>query len=473
MTPPEIDPIQYDLEGILNQGVGLQPQQFEALIPRLETARSEVLKDVELLRSPEKIPVEKEPLDARFIDFPAGLLAEYAASRADSTVGKILAACDRLAQTVDLVVVIGIGGSYLGAQSLFKACCHPFHNELSRERRRGRPRLHFAGYNLDNDATQDLLEFLKSEASKDPAFRWGIVVVSKSGGTLEPTLAFRYFLSALRETRGADAGLLRRLLIPITGLSGELRRIAGELGCESVFEVPDRIGGRFSILTACGLVPAAILGVDIVKLLEGARFTTEQFKKLAVRENPVLAYAGVCHLAEVHLGSQIRVMSVWCEALETLGYWYDQLLSESLGKDGRGATPLTTVNTRDLHSRGQQHQQGRHDKLITNVFVSQDRRSPLPIGTVSPDIGDLNKLAAKTMGDATHAALLGTNQAYRDAQRPTADLRLPRVDEASMGQVYQMLMLATVVEGRMIGANPYGQPGVENYKRNMRSILGY
>ena len=132
MTPPEIDPIQYDLEGILNQGAGLQPQQFEALIPRLEAARSEVLKDVELLRSPEKIPVEKEPLDARFIDFPAGLLAEYAASLTDSTAGKILAACDRLAETVDLVVVIGIGGSYLGAQSLFKACCHPFHNELSR-----------------------------------------------------------------------------------------------------------------------------------------------------------------------------------------------------------------------------------------------------------------------------------------------------------------------------------------------------
>ena len=144
-----------------------------------------------------------------------------------------------------------------------------------------------------------------------------------------------------------------------------------------------------------------------------------------------------------------------------------------MGKDGRGATPLTTVNTRDRHSRGQQHQQGRHDKLITNVFVTRDRRTPLPIGMVSPDIGDLNKLAAKTMGDATHAALLGTNQAYRDAKRPTADLRLPRVDEASMGQVYQMLMLATCVEGRMIGVNPYGQPGVENYKRNMRSILGY
>jgi glucose-6-phosphate isomerase len=151
--------------------------------------------------------------------------------------------------------------------------------------------------------------------------------------------------------------------------------------------------------------------------------------------------------------------------------WHDQLLSESLGKHERGALPLTVVNTRDLHSRGQQHQQGRRDKIITNLVVDQGQREPLAIGRSDWDQDKLNELADKTLADVLTAALKGTNQAYGADNRPTADLHLSSLDEHTLGQVFQMLMLATHVEGRLIGINPFGQPGVEAYKKNMNAIL--
>jgi glucose-6-phosphate isomerase len=164
-------------------------------------------------------------------------------------------------------------------------------------------------------------------------------------------------------------------------------------------------------------------------------------------------------------------MSTWGKRLEAVGFWYDQLLSESLGKQERGAMPLTVVNTRDLHSRGQQHQEGKRDKLVTNVIVDGGARQPQKIGRSEFDQDGLNELAEKTIVDVLKAATAGTNKAYRDDNRPTADLHLPKLDEFTLGQLFQMLMLATVVEGRLIGINPYGQPGVEAYKKNMNAIL--
>jgi glucose-6-phosphate isomerase len=154
-----------------------------------------------------------------------------------------------------------------------------------------------------------------------------------------------------------------------------------------------------------------------------------------------------------------------------LGFWYDQLLSESLGKQGRGATPLTVVETRDLHSRGQQHQDGARDKMINNLVVKSPRLPPIAIGMADRNEDDLNALSRKTYPELMQAALEGVNQAYRDVARPTADIILPALSEHTIGQLMQMLMLATVVEGRLIGVNPYGQPGVEAYKKNMQKIL--
>jgi glucose-6-phosphate isomerase len=213
------------------------------------------------------------------------------------------------------------------------------------------------------------------------------------------------------------------------------------------------------------------LGLDVVALLNGAAAMNARFKAAPPGNNPVLDYVGVCHLMELLRGAHVRVLATWGKGLEAAGFWYDQLLSESLGKQEKGATPITVVNTRDLHSRGQQHQEGRRDKLITNLIVDRPRREPLSVGRSELDQDQLNSLAQKTLPDIMAAAIEGTNLAYADDRRPTADLHLPRLDEAALGQLFQMLMLATVVEGRLIGVNPYGQPGVEAYKRHMNAIL--
>jgi glucose-6-phosphate isomerase len=220
-----------------------------------------------------------------------------------------------------------------------------------------------------------------------------------------------------------------------------------------------------------GLLPAAIMGLDVVQLLEGAVAMNEHFRTAAVGENVVLDYTGICHLMEVRRGCLVRLLSTWGKRLEAFGLWYDQLLSESLGKQERGAMPLTVVNTRDLHSRGQQHQEGRRDKLITNVIVDNCQREPVALGASDFNQDQLNELADKTLPEILDAATRGANQAYQDDSRPTADLHLPLLSEHVLGQVLQMLMLATVVEGRLIGINPYGQPGVEAYKKNMNAIL--
>jgi glucose-6-phosphate isomerase len=284
-------------------------------------------------------------------------------------------------------------------------------------------------------------------------------------------VAFRLLRQAIELYYGADSDECRRYIVPITGETGRLRDLAVNLGYANVFPIPDHVGGRFSIFTAVGLVPAALLGLDLKQLLEGAADMTERFRDEPFGNNPVLDYTATCHLFEREQGMTTRVLSTWGARLEALGFWYDQLLSESLGKQELGATPVTVVNTRDLHSRGQQHQEGRRDRLITNVIVESPSQEPLSVPAYPDDADRLNALAGKSIPELLSAAIVGTNRAYADAERPTADIRLPCLNEYAMGQLLQMLMLATAVEGRLIGINPYGQPGVEAYKRNMQQIL--
>lgn len=488
MPNTRVEPLRYDPSGVVSAYGASFSQALDDLAPALESARSEVIAETAAWQRGEAPPPLKTPLDAGFVDLPERLLADYnGPNRAQSELHRVITAARRLAESVDRAVVLGIGGSYMGARALFEACCHPYWNELSRAQRHGCPRLYFEGNNLDNDAMQGLLDLLTREAGIDAqaadaqaadavARRWGIVVISKSGGTLETAIAFRTFLAAL-ERSGGDAS---SLVVPVTDLGRDsktndykslLHRLTADLGCRDTFEVPDGVGGRFSVFTAVGLLPAALLGLDVVKLLEGAAAMNRHFREAAVEDNVVLCYVGVGHLAETRHGATIRALSTWGKSLEAVGLWYDQLLSESLGKHGRGATPLTVVNTRDLHSRGQQHQDGRPDKLITNLIVERVRQDRLKVESREADRDQLNWLAGKTVPEALDAATKGTNLAYNNVGRPTADLVLAQTEEASIGQLLQMLMLATVVEGRLIGVNPYGQPGVEDYKRNMKRLL--
>jgi glucose-6-phosphate isomerase len=479
MAAKNIELLNYDPRGAMLPGYGLCQEDVEQLGPWLEAARREVLEDEKLWASGKKPPVHKLPLDAGFMRLPERLLEAYGKDRDGSELGQILATAQRLREEVDRVVVLGIGGSYMGARALLESCCHPYYNEQSRADRGGYPRIYFEGNNVDNDGLQGLLDLLGNGQATSVDDRWGIVVISKSGGTLETAVAFRLLLDALRKSTGGDDKRLAQLVVPVTGTAqdpatkkhSKLFELAKAIGCGDMFDIPDGVGGRFSIFTAVGLLPAALLGIDIVALLQGAAEMNKHFASARPGENVVLDYVGVGHAMEQRRGATIRILSTWGKGLEAAGLWYDQLLAESLGKHEHGATPLTVVNTRDLHSRGQQHQEGRRDKLITNVIVDACHRDRLAVPKSAHDQDDLNKLAGKSIPEILQAAISGTNQAYREARRPTADLHLPRLDPATMGQFFQMLMLATAVEGRLIDINPYGQPGVEAYKKHMTQNL--
>lgn len=457
--------LKYNLDGTLIGSGGLESADLEKLAGPVAAARDEVLADAQAWASGASVPEAKQPLDAGFHLLPNRLLDELAAAGEASQLGRIQASADRLAELVDRVVVLGIGGSYMGARALLEACCHPYYNQVAPTLRSGRPEIYFEGNNVDNDAVQGLLDLLAGETGD-----WGVVVISKSGGTLETAAAFRIFLRELTESV-SDASDLGKYVVPITGASGKLFDLATAIECEERFPVPDGVGGRFSVLSAVGLLPAAVMGLDIEALLTGAAEMNEHFATALFEDNMVLQYVAAAHAMEQKHGADIRILSTWGKRLEAVGLWYDQLLAESLGKEERGAMPLTIVNTRDLHSRGQQHQEGKRDKYITNLIVEQGSRKPLAIGESDNNQDGLNELAGKTLPDVLSAAIAGTNQAYHEDNRPTADLVLPQLDEQHLGQLLQMLMLATVVEGRLIGINPYGQPGVEAYKTNMNAIL--
>ncbi len=448
-------------------------EQWSQVHQPLLAARDEAYADISIMQSG-SIPADKDPLDAGFINYPQNLLDEYARDKNNSLVGRMLTSAEILKSQLDRLVVLGIGGSYMGLRAIYEALFNPYHNELDRPSRGNIPKLSFEGNNVDNDAIAALLSLLKTcDDPQDLMKRWGIVVISKSGGTLETAAAFRIFREALENYYGADSKEAKEFVVPITGDVGKLRDLSNLKGYPVTFPIPDGIGGRFSILTPVGLHPAAAMGVDIVAMLEGAASMTNLVKTADLGQNPALDYVAVCHIMEKAHGMTTRILSTWGKKLEAVGLWYDQLLAESLGKEEKGAFPLTVVNTRDLHSRGQQHQEGIRDKIITNVIVEQSTHSDVTIPQVSDpqDKDQLNKYAGKGMPEVMQAAIKGTNKAYADVDRPTSDLMIPKLDAHALGELFQMFMLATVIEGRLLKINPYGQPGVEAYKQNMNAIL--
>jgi glucose-6-phosphate isomerase len=422
------------------------------------------------------VPAELKPVDAEFIDLPQKTLDNHRRKGEASELGRILTTAARLREDADRVVLLGIGGSYFGARALFEALRSSYHNELPPESRLGVPRIYFEGNNVDSDALQDLFDLLQATCV-DPEIReerWGLIVTSKSGDTLETAAVYRAIRREAAEYYGSRSGRLRDLVLPVTGSAGKLRDLFRAEGYHDndIFTIPDNVGGRYSVFTPAGLLPAAAMGLDVRALLLGAATMTRLFLEEPFERNPVLQYAGVNALMTEQFGKPTRVLAVWSKKLEALGLWYDQLLAESLGKLGRGPTPITAVMTRDLHSRGQQFQEGTRDRLINNLVIKAPRGQAIQVGMADRNEDGLNALNRKTLPDIMDAAHRGATQAYVEAARPSADIVLPTLSEHTMGQLMQMLMLATVVEGRLMGVNPYGQPGVEAYKRNMRSLLG-
>jgi glucose-6-phosphate isomerase len=449
----------------------LDPNRLRALTPQLLQVRSQVAADREL----KEVPPESRPLEAGFIDLPQTILDAYRRRGELSELGRILASAARLRSQVDRVVILGVGGSCLGAQALFQALRSAYHNELNSDARLGAPRLYFEGDGLDNDTFQDLIELLQTTCV-DPEIReerWGAVVVSKSGATLETSVALRLLRREAQDYYGSSPERWGPNFVPVTGASGRLRDLCTADGFKEsdVLTLPEGIGGAYSVFTAAGLLPAAIMGLDVRALLLGAAAMTRRFIEEPFERNPVLQYAGVNYLLGASEGKAVRVLAIWSKKLEALGRWYDQLLATSLGKQGRGPTSISSVHPRELHSRGQQFREGPRDKVINNLVVRTPRASPIQLGMAERNEDDLNVFARKSLPDFTDGALRGTCRAYSDGARPTANLFVPSLSEHALGQLMQLFMLATVVEGRLMGINPYGQPGVDAYKRDLRSYL--
>ncbi len=450
----------------------ITPVRLKALMPQLMQVKTQVATERDLVDPPPNL----RPLDAGFIDHPDKLLVDLRRNKEKSELGRIQTTAARLRDQVDKVVFLGIGGSYLGARALFEALRSTYHNELPYENRLGIPCIYFEGNNVDNDSLQDLLELLQNTCVNpdEPKERWATIIISKSGSTLETGAAFRIMRKEVSELYGPKSELLKKLIIPVTGVGeNPIRNLFHSMGYQDddIFTIPDRVGGRFSVFTPAGLLPAAIMGLDIKALLLGAVSMTKQFLEEPFERNLVLQYAAVTFLMAEELSKPIRGLALWSKKLEALGLWHDQLIAESLGKQGRGPTPLSCVMTRDLHSRGQQFQEGRRDKFIINVGVKSVKSAPLAVGMSDRNEDNLNEYSRKTLPVIMEAAHRGTVEAYSETVRPTADIMMPQISEFTMGQIMQMFMLATVVEGRLMGLNPYGQPGVEAYKRKMKAIL--
>lgn len=449
----------------------LAPARVKALSAHVMQIRSQIAAEREL----QQVPAELRPLEPGFIDLPQRLLDQHRRKGDASDLGKVINKAGRLRDLVDRVVIIGAGGSYLAGRALFEALVHTYHNELPAKSRLGVPRIYFEGHNADNDTVQDLLELLENSCV-DPDIReerWGIIAISKSGGTLETLAAHRILHNEVTKFYGPSSELLKDVIVPVTAATGKLHDLFKSYNYtdDDMLIIPDNVGSRYAACTATGLLPAAIMGLDVRAFLLGASAMTRRFLEEPFERNPVLQYALVNYLLTEEAGKPLRVLAVWSKKLEALGLWYDHVLSESLGKLGRGPTPLTIVQTRDLHSRGQQHQEGLRDRVINNLVLRAPRTPPLMMGMQDHNQDELNALNRKSIPDIMSAALRGTTQAYLDTGRPTAEIGLPVMNEHTMGQLMQMLLLATVVEGRLMGVNPYSQPGTEVYKKHMKQAL--
>jgi glucose-6-phosphate isomerase len=438
----------------------LSPDRLDALKPQANAVRGRVAAERELGAVPEK----DRPLQPGFIDLPQKLLDGYRRKQEASDLGRVLRAAARLRDSVDRVVVIGSGGGVLGGRAVVDALSHAHHNELPAKLRLGKPRLTFAGDTLDNDALQDLLELIENTCIDPdlPEERWGIIAVD-GGDALEAAAAFRAVRAEAAKFYGPKSAVLKQLVVPVAGPRARLRDLCRADGYaeDDILPVPDDVGGRFGAFTAAGLLPAAVAGLDVRALLLGAAAMTRRFLEEPFDRNPVLQHAAVNHLLTEEAGKPVRVWAAWSRRLEAAGWWYEQLVGGSLGKQGRGPTPVTAVFPRDLAGRGQALLEGPRDKAVTNLVVKGGKHPPAALGMAERNEDDLNQFSRKGLPDLLDAAAKGCGEAWYDAARPAAEIVLPGLTEHVVGQLLQMLMLSAVVEARLGGVNPYGEPAAD------------
>lgn len=356
---------------------------------------------------------------------------------------------------VDVVVTIGIGGSYLGTKCAIEALSHTFAAAMPSEF----PKIVYAGHNMSEDYAAELLDFLKDKT-------FAIVVISKSGTTTEPAIAFRLLKEHLEARFGKEVAKER--IVAVTDASkGALRTLATQEGY-STFVIPDNVGGRFSVLTPVGLLPIALAGFDIKKLVEGAR-NMQKACVVESPENPALVYAAARN-SLYSQGKKIEILVNYNPKLQYLGEWWKQLYGESEGKEGKGIFPASVNFSTDLHSMGQYIQDGERTLFETNVLVKNQFHA-VKIEADKQNLDGLNFLAGKRIEEINRMAQLGTRLAHTDGGVPNIEIEIEKIDEYNLGELFYMFEMACGISGYILGVNPFNQPGVEDYKRNMFALL--
>ena len=355
-----------------------------------------------------------------------------------------------------VMVVIGIGGSYLGARAVIEALADSFHNYENTGMK-----VIFAGHNIGEDYYHELIHYLQNK-------EFGICVISKSGTTTEPAIAFRLLKELLEAKVGKEEAGKR--IVAITDASkGALRTLADQEGYKT-FVIPDNVGGRFSVLTAVGLLPIAVSGADIDKLMEGAASGRKRALENDFEENDALQYAALRNIL-LRKGKSVEILANYEPAVHYVSEWWKQLFGESEGKDNKGLFPASVDLTTDLHSMGQFIQDGSRIMFETVINIDTPREE-LTIGEEPVDLDGLNYLAGKTVDFVNKSAMNGTILAHTDGQVPNFMVTVPEVNEFYLGELFYFFEFACGVSGYLLGVNPFNQPGVESYKKNMFALLG-
>lgn len=372
-------------------------------------------------------------------------------------VEKIKQLADSIRKKADVLVVIGIGGSYLGAKAVISALQPAF--EISENKHSCK--IVYAGNSLSEDYMNDLLDYLKQK-------EYCLCVISKSGTTTEPAIAFRLLRNALEKKYGKQEAKER--IVAITDESkGALRQMCIENGYES-FVIKDDIGGRFSVLSPVGLLPSAVAGVDVESLLYGAKIMRERLMNDASLSNPSWKYAAIRNLLYRN-GKKIEALVSYEPALQYFAYWWQQLYGESEGKEGKGLFPVGISNTTDLHSLGQYIQEGERIMFETVLNIEKGKRS-ITIPFEENDLDGLNYLTKYSLLQVNHIAEQGTRKAHLDGGVPQLTISLESLNERELGGLIYFFEFACALSAYVLGVNPFDQPGVEAYKRNMFELLG-
>jgi glucose-6-phosphate isomerase len=373
---------------------------------------------------------------------------------------RIQKAAEKIKSDSEVLLVIGIGGSYLGARAAVEMLNHSFYNALSKEKRKT-PQIIFCGNSISSTYMKDIIDLLDG---KD----FSINVISKSGTTTEPAIAFRIFRKLLLEKYGAEEAR-KRIYATTDKARGALKTLSNEEGYES-FVIPDDIGGRYSVLTAVGLLPIAASGADIEKMMSGAAAAREDFGGSELVENAAYQYAAVRNVL-YNKGKTIEMLINYEPGLQYFSEWWKQLFGESEGKDQKGIYPSSANFSTDLHSLGQYVQEGRRDLFETIVKVDQPRHE-LKIEKEENDLDGLNYLAGQTIDFVNNKAFEGTMLAHTDGGVPNLIVTIPTLDEYTFGYLVYFFEKACAMSGYLLGVNPFDQPGVEAYKVNMFALLG-